>query len=131
MKIWKVIGKILLGILTAVGTIFIVVKVRKAVLGVVKSKERVSWTRVPNDRHKIAIIKKNGSTVIRQLPDGVEFKDIVAAGTAENNKIIVEVKHDKIDKRNPSPVRDDNAFDALRSRVHPNDSGRNRKLDEN
>ena len=116
---FKIIGKVLLAILAVLGVVLSVVKVRKAILGMVKSRERVSFTIVPGDFHKIKIIKKNGSTKTVPLPDGVEFKEVVAAGINENNEVVVEVTHEKVDRRNPGPGVDDNALDGLRGRVRP------------
>lgn len=125
---WKRIKKIvkmvvfgLIGSISAVLMILAVVKVRKAILGRVRSKERMGFTVIPSDPHKIGIIKKDGSVETVQLPNGIKYKNVVAAGIAENNKVIVEVGHEKTDRRNPGPAINNSALDGLRNRVRPSD----------
>lgn len=123
--IFKKIGKGLLVILTVGFSLFLFLKIRKAILGKVKSKERVSYQEVPNDPHKVNVIKKDGLTEIVQLPDGIKYKDVRKVGISEGNKIIVEKLHESTDKRNLDlgPSRDDNSLDSLWGAVRPNDKG--------
>lgn len=123
ISILKKIGKGLLIVLTIGFSLFVFLKIRKAILGKVKDKERTNFRKVPKDPHKIEITKKDGSTEIIQLPSGLKYKDVKKVGVSEGNKIIVEVLHEKVNRRNLSLVRDDNALDALRSRVRPTDKG--------
>lgn len=122
ISICKKVGKILLVVLTVGISLFVFLKVRKAVSGRVKSKERVGWTVVPSDSRKIGVIKKDGTTEIIQLPNGIKFKDVKAVGVSEQNKVTVEVVHEKTDrKRDLGPVRSDNALNAVRSRIRSAD----------
>lgn len=120
---FKKFGKTVFLILSVVVSLFIIVKIRKAIAGKVKSKERTNFRDVPGEPDKIRVVKDDGSTEVVKLPGKVKFKDVVAVGVAEGNKIVVEVLHETIDKRDLGPVISDNALDALRSRVRPDDSG--------
>lgn len=120
---FKKFGKMLFLILSVVVSLFIVVKIRKAIAGKVKSKERTNFRDVPGEPDKIRVVKDDGSTEVVKLPEGWKFKDVKAVGVAEGNKIIVEVIHKADNKRDLGPVRDDNALDALCSRIRPDDGG--------
>ena len=121
-SVLKKIGKILLLILSVGTVVFLFVKIRKAVLGSIRSNDQTHFREVPEDPHKIKLIKKDGSTEVVELPDGVKFKDVIAAGVTEGNKIVVEVLHGKVDKRNIGSGVSDNALDAIRSRVRPSNT---------
>lgn len=130
-SICKKVGKILLIALTVGFSLMIAVKIRKAIRGIVKKEERTNFRNVPGDSGKIRIIKDDGSTEVVGLPEGIKYKDIKAVGVSETNKVTVEVLHAKTDRRNLGPVRDDNALDAVRSRVRPDDETGSNPVDGN
>lgn len=120
-KFFKTFWRILLVVISVATTIFIVTKIKRAILGKV-DRNKVNFIPVPGDTTKINLVKPDSSTEIVQLPTGVKYDDVKAAGVAEGNKMVVEIFHEKVDRRNPSLSIDDNALDSIRSRVHSSDS---------
>ena len=123
MAVLKKIGKILLIVLSIGFASFIFFKIRKAVPGKVKYGKGVNFKAVPDDSDKIKLIKKDGSTEVIQLPDKVKFKDVRAAGIVEENKVVVEVLHEKTDRKYSGNAVDNNALDVIGSGLHPDDGG--------
>ena len=119
-KFFKTFWKVLLLIISVGAAVFVLVKIKRAILGKV-DKNKVNFIPVPGDATKINLVKPDGSTEVVQLPMGVKYDDVKAAGVTEGNKVVVEILHEKIDRRDPSLSIDNNALDALRSRVRPAD----------
>jgi len=122
-RIKKIAKMVILGVMGAISIVLMAlfaVKLRQAIVGKVKKKAK--W--VDGGKGHIYVQREDESWEKVKLPEGVKYKKVVAAGKGvAENKITVEVRHEKTDKRNPGPARDDNALDALRSRVRPDDSG--------
>lgn len=131
LKFLKRFGKVLLLALGAVTSSIVVWKLRKAIVGKIGRQERANFKSVSGDPKKINVIRDDGSTEVIELPDGVKYKDVVAVGVTEGNKIIVEKLHESTNRRNPGWDRDDNALDAVRSRVHPDDENGSNGVDDN
>ena len=124
ITVLKKIGKGLLIILSIVGALFLITKLRKAVVGKVKKGEKTSFREVPGSSDKIELIKNNGEVEIVSLPDKIKFNDVVAAGITEGGEIKVEVIHAKKSRKNVgNNVVDNNAFDFIGSGIHPDDGG--------
>jgi len=70
---------------------------------------------VPGDDSKILVRDDEKKEWVKvALPSGVKSKDVKAAGFAEGDKTMrVEVIHEKVDRRNSTPI-DDSAADRLR-----------------
>jgi len=113
-KIWRVIKTI--GLLVgAIAAIFFAAKIRKAIIGkVVKpmnffpdSKDD-TVIRI-NDGEKFIPIKLPLDKKNKQL----KSKDIKAAGISKTGKVTVEIKHERINRRNVKPIKD-SAYDRLK-----------------
>ncbi len=116
---FKRIGKYIIWVLALIGGLFLFWKIRKAIQGKVKVKNRINFIEVSGEPDKIKLIKEDGSTEIVKLPDGVKFKEVAAAGITESGEIKVRVIHDKTNRRGSSGtnfVSGSSALDELRAR---------------
>ena len=120
-RIKKIAKMVILGVMGAISIVLMAlfaVKLRQAIVGKVKKKAK--WA--DGGKGSIYIQKEDDSWEKVKLPEGVKYKNVVAAGKGvAENKITVEVKHEKINKRNPGPAISDSAFDNLSRDVHPSD----------
>ena len=116
-KTWKWIKKnwkILLKVAIFLGGAFLVLKVRKAIIG--KVSKPINFFPDSSD-DSIIHIKSGEKYVPFKLPLNIEgkqmkAKDVEAAGRSESNTIVVEAKHEKVDRRNVSSI-DNGALDSL------------------
>ena len=116
MKIdWKkVMGwlKFVAIIIGGVVTFLMAKKLVTAVIGKVDKPKNWTYTN-PND-HFIYIQDEKGDYNKVDLPNKLKAKDIKAAGIGKDKFTNIEVKHEKVDRRNVSPLDSDSAFDRLR-----------------
>ncbi len=113
-KNWKIVIKVIIFLITAVLSIFITLKVRKAILG----KVTQPITFIPDGKDDNIIHVYDGKKFIPvKLPlneEGKQMKtkDVTGAGFSKDKFIIVEGTHEKVDRRNVKPI-DDNALNSL------------------
>ncbi len=113
-KNWKVVVKIVIFLVTTIMGTLLVLKVRKAILG--KVKKPLNFLADAKDNTIIHI--NNGEKFIPyKLPlnkEGKQMKakDVEGAGFSKEKIIVVEGKHEKVDRRNVKPI-DDNALSSL------------------
>jgi hypothetical protein len=98
----------------ALVALFFIKKINQAVQG--RLKDSSSFLQVPGDPGKIYVKnQKTGKWETAQLPEDVKYQNIRAACISEGGEVIVEIKHEVVDRRSGGPV-DENACDRLRGR---------------
>ena len=104
---------IILGALagTFITAMFAIEKIKQCVKGKVKAPS--SFLPVPGDPGKIYVKNKAGKWETAKLPEKVKYKDVKAATITEGGGVIVEIKHETVDRRSGDPVPD-SAYDHLK-----------------
>lgn len=116
-KNWKIVIKVIIFLITAVLSIFITLKVRKAILG----KVTQPITFIPDGKDDNIIHVYDGKKFIPvKLPlnkEGKQMKakDVTGAGFSRDKFITVEGKHKKVDRRNVKEIKN-NALDEFKDR---------------
>ncbi len=115
-KNWKIVIKVIIFLITAVLSIFITLKVRKAILG--KVKKPLNF--IVDTKDKTIIHINDGEKFIPyKLPLDIEgnqlkAKDIIGAGFSKDKFITVEGTHKTVDRRNVKKIKN-SALDSLKN----------------
>ena len=110
MKKFLIILGALIGAVIAV--FFTVKKIKQAINGKVKAPS--SYLPVPGDPGKIYVKNnKTGKFETAKLPEKVKFKDVKAATITEGGGVVVEIKHEIVDRRSGDPIPD-SAYDRIK-----------------
>jgi hypothetical protein len=117
-KVWnvlKVIGAVILSVFAVLGGIFVISKIPKIKKGKVVSK--INWSAVKGEPDQIFICTTNDPEDWQKktLPKGMTTKDIKAVGMDKSKNIVMESKHEKIDRRNSTSVSN-SALARIRAR---------------
>jgi len=107
-KFLIILGALIGAFITAM---FAIEKIKQALKGKVKAPS--SFLPVPGDDGKIYVKNKAGKWETAELPEKVRFKDVKAAAIQEGGNVIVEIKHEVVDRRSGDPVPD-SAYDRLK-----------------
>ena len=116
MKIdWKKAWKWILMLIGVIIAALVVAKVKRAFLGKVDTS--VSFIPDKVDDTIIHVIKDDGGTIRVKLPKNpkgkqLKSKDVESVRIISDDTIIVEGKHEKVDRRNVSSI-DNSALDSL------------------
>ena len=116
MKInWKRAWKWILLLIGAITAVFIVIKVKRVILGKVDAP--ISFIPDKVDDTVIHVVKNDGDTIRIKLPKDskgkqMKSKDVENVGIISDDTIVVEGKHEKVDRRNVSSI-DNSALDSL------------------
>jgi len=116
MKInWKRAWKWILLLIGAITAVFIVIKVKRVILGKVDAP--ISFIPDKVDDTVIHVVKNDGDTIRIKLPKDskgkqMKSKDVENVGVISDDTIVVEGKHEKVDRRNVSSI-DNSALDSL------------------
>jgi len=116
MKInWKRAWKWILLLIGAITAVFIVIKVKRVILGKVDAP--ISFIPDKVDDTVIHVVKNDGDTIRIKLPKDskgkqMKSKDVENVGIISDDTIVVEGKHEKVDRRNVSSI-DNSALDGL------------------
>ena len=114
-KFLVILGALAGAIITA---IFAIEKIKQCVKGKVKAPS--SFLPVPGDPGKIYVKNdRTGKFETAKLPEKVKFKDVKAATITEGGGVVVEIKHETVDRRSGDPIPD-SAYDRLK---HGNKEG--------
>lgn len=93
--------------LMIIGAIFITKALRKATIGKIYKRKR--FLPIPGNPNMINLINDEGKGEAVELPKGVKYRNVKAAGISKAGKAVVEIKHEKTDRRiapsdsNPDP----------------------------
>jgi len=112
-KIWSWV-KLIAFIFGVGGVAFLVHKGRKAIKGKVK-REDTFWVIPGNDKQIRVLNKKTGKPERVNLPKGVKPRKVRAVEIVSDTKIVVEVIHEKVDRRNVKSI-DDSALSRIKSK---------------
>ena len=116
-KNWKVVIKVIIFLVTTIISTIITLKIRKAIIG--KVDQPITF--IPDGKDNTVIHVYDGKKFIPvKLPLDIEGKqlkaeDVKGAGFSKEKIIVVEGKHEKVDRRNVKEIKN-NALDEFKDR---------------
>ena len=110
-KTLKVVGKALLQFfsknwLKILASVVVVVVIGRVIAKIGKPERPMNFRPKSGADDVIQIENSKGIWIDIKVPDGHKAKDVRAAGLSEEQKWVMEVRHETVDRRNTSPIND-------------------------